>query len=42
VLVHTCVTSKNNLWLYMLDILVGNQGAISAQGNRKIQDQEVM
>jgi hypothetical protein len=42
VLVCTSVTSKKDLWLYMLEILAVNQGAISAQGIERSKDREVM
>jgi hypothetical protein len=41
VLVFTGVTSKKDLWKYMLEILVRNQGAISAQGIERSKDREV-
>jgi len=37
VLVCTCITYKKDLWLYVLEIRVGNEGAILAQGSRNIQ-----
>jgi hypothetical protein len=41
VLVRTGVTSKKDLWLYVLEIPVGNQGDISAQGTKISKDREV-
>jgi hypothetical protein len=37
VLVRTGVTSKKDMWLYVLDIPAGNQGAILTQRSRNIQ-----